>query len=69
MGAYWLADVLDEVWSSPMLAWSEHAACYVPPLENMIDKVNDWQALIPSHAILMEPHAMHPESHRRKGDL
>jgi len=67
MDAYWLADVLDEVWSSPMLAWSEDAARYVPPLENMIDKMNDSQALIPSHAMPMEPPAMHPRVASQEG--
>jgi hypothetical protein len=67
MDAYWLADMLDEVWSSPMLAWSEDAARYVPALESMIDKMNDSQALIPSHAMPIEPPAMHPRVASQEG--
>ena len=67
MDAYWLANMLDDVWSGPMLAWSEDAARYVPPLEKMIDKMNDSQALIPSHAMPIEPPAMHPRVASQEG--
>jgi hypothetical protein len=67
MDAYWLANRLDDVWSSPLLAWSEDAARYVPPLENMIDQMNDAHALVPAHAMPIEPPAMHPRVAAQEG--
>jgi hypothetical protein len=67
MDAYWLADRLSSDWSSPMLAWSEDAARYVPPLQTLADKMNDSQALIPSYAMPIEPPAMHPRVASQEG--
>lgn len=67
MDAYWLAATLSEEWNSPLLAWSEDAARYVPPLDKMIDKMNDSQALIPGHAMPIEPPAMHPRVASQEG--
>jgi len=67
MDAYWLADSLSSDWSAPILAWSEDAARYVPPLETLADKMNDSQALIPSHAMPIEPPAMHPRVASQEG--
>ena len=67
MDAYWLAAALSDEWNSPMLAWSEDAARYVPPLDKMIDKTNDSQALIPGHAMPIEPPAMHPRVASQEG--
>lgn len=67
MDAYWLANRLDDVWHSPMLAWYEDAARYVPPLENMIDKMNVSNALVPAHAMPIEPPAMHPRVAAQEG--
>lgn len=67
MDAYWLAGTLNDDWGSPMLAWSEDAARYVPPLETLIDKMNDSKALVPSHAMPIEPPAMHPRVASQEG--
>jgi hypothetical protein len=67
MDAYWIADALSNDWSSPILAWSEDAARYVPPLETLADKMNDSQALVPSHAMPIEPPAMHPRVASQEG--
>jgi len=50
-----------------MLAWSEDAARYVPPLETLIEKMNDSKALVPGHAIPIEPPAMHPRVASQEG--
>jgi len=67
MDAYWIADALSNDWSSPILAWSEDAARYVPPLETLADKMNDSQALVPGHAMPIEPPAMHPRVASQEG--
>lgn len=65
--AYWLSDKLSGEWRSPLLAWSEEAARYVPPLETLIDKMGDSKALLPSHAMPIEPPAMHPRVASQEG--
>jgi hypothetical protein len=65
--AYWLSDKLSSEWSSPLLAWSEDAARYVPPLETLIDKMGDSKALLPGHAMPIEPPAMHPRVASQEG--
>lgn len=65
--AYWLSDRLSSDWSSPLLAWSADAARYVPPLEILIDKMGDSKALLPSHAMPIEPPAMHPRVAAQEG--
>jgi len=65
--AYWLADHLSSVWGSPLLPWSEDAARYLPPLEALIDKMGDSKALLPVHAIPIEPPAMHPRVAAQEG--
>ena len=65
--AYWLSDSLSNEWSSPMLPWSEDAARYVPPLETLIDKMGDSKALLPDHAMPIEPPAMHPRVAAQEG--
>ncbi|MGA2888909.1 MAG: FRG domain-containing protein [Terracidiphilus sp.] len=67
MDAYWLADRLSSDWRAPILAWSEDAARYVPPLETLVDKMDDSQALVPSHAMPIEPPAMHPRVASQEG--
>src|SRR5665213_852717 len=67
MDAYWLSDKLSDEWSSPLLAWSEEAARYVPALESLIDKRKDTQALVPNHAMPIEPPAMHPRVASQEG--
>jgi hypothetical protein len=58
--AYWLANRLSSEWRSPLLAWSSDAYRYIPPLETLIDKMDDSKALLPDHAMPIEPPAMHP---------
>jgi hypothetical protein len=65
--AYWLADSLSSEWSSPLLAWSEDALRYIPPLEKLIDKMGDSKALLPGHAMPIEPPAMHPRVAAQEG--
>src|SRR5579875_613283 len=65
--AYWLADKLSSEWSSPLLAWSVDAARYIPPLETLIDKMGDSKALLPGHAMPIEPPAMHPRVASQEG--
>ena len=65
--AYWLANRLSDTWSSPILAWSEDATRYVPPLETMVDNASDSQALVPGHAMPIEPPAMHPRVASQEG--
>ena len=65
--AYWLADRLSDEWYSPLLPWSEDAARYVPPLESLIDKMGDSRALLPSHAMPIEPPSMHPRVAAQEG--
>jgi hypothetical protein len=67
MDAYWLADCLSNEWSSPVLAWSEDAARYIPPLKSLADKMRDSQALLPPHAMPIEPPAMHPRVASQEG--
>jgi hypothetical protein len=67
MDAYWLADHLSGEWSSPILAWSEDATRYVPPLRSLADKMGDSQALLPVHAMPIEPPAMHPRVASQEG--
>jgi hypothetical protein len=40
---------------------------YVPPLEKLIDKRKDTQALVPDHAMPIEPPAMHPRVASQEG--
>jgi hypothetical protein len=65
--AYWLADLLSPEWSSPLLAWSKDAERYVPPLETLIEKMDDSRALLPGHAMPIEPPAMHPRVAAQEG--
>lgn len=67
MDAYWLANRLSDEWSSPILAWSEDAVRYVPPLKSLADKMGDSQALLPFHAMPIEPPAMHPRVASQEG--
>jgi len=67
MDAYWLADCLSSERSSPILAWSEDATRYVPPLKSLADKMDDSQALLPVHAMPIEPPAMHPRVASQEG--
>jgi hypothetical protein len=65
--AYWLSDKLSNEWSSPLLAWSEDAARYILPLETLIDNLKDSKALLPEHAMPIEPPAMHPRVASQEG--
>jgi hypothetical protein len=65
--AYWFADLLSSEWSSPLLAWSTDAERYVPPLETLIEKMDDSKALLPGHAMPIEPPAMHPRVAAQEG--
>jgi len=65
--SYWLSDCLSNEWSSPLLSWSADAAKYVPPLESLIDKMGDSKALLPGHAMPIEPPAMHPRVAAQEG--
>ncbi len=65
--AYWLADRLSDVWSAPLLAWSADADRYIPPLETLIEKMDDCLALIPKHAMPIEPPALHPRVAAQEG--
>ncbi|MGA2990360.1 MAG: FRG domain-containing protein [Candidatus Korobacteraceae bacterium] len=65
--AYWLADHLSSEWSSPLLAWSADACRYIPPLETLIEKMGDSKALLPEHAMPIEPPAMHPRVAAQEG--
>jgi hypothetical protein len=65
--SYWLSDCLSNEWSSPLLPWSADAAKYVPPLESLIDKMGDSKALLPGHAMPIEPPAMHPRVAAQEG--
>jgi FRG domain len=67
MDAYWLADCLSSEWRSPILAWSEDATRYIPPLKSLADKMDDSQALLPVHAMPIEPPAMHPRVASQEG--
>lgn len=67
MDAYWLADCLSSEWTSPILAWSEDATRYIPPLRSLADKMGDSQALLPGHAMPIEPPAMHPRVASQEG--
>jgi hypothetical protein len=67
--AYWLADQLSDDWSAPLLPYSEDAAKYVPPLENLIEseRLNDARRLLPKHPMPIEPPAMHPRVAAQEG--
>jgi hypothetical protein len=65
--AYWLADQLSSEWVAPLLPWSDEAARYVPPLERLADKMGETRALLPSHAMPIEPPAMHPRVAAQEG--
>jgi hypothetical protein len=65
--AYWLADRLSDVWRTPLLPWSEDAKKYIPPLETLIDKMDESRALLPGHAMPIEPPAMHPRVAAQEG--
>jgi hypothetical protein len=65
--AYWLAARLSDEWKSPLLAWSADAVRYIPPLETLIDKMADSKALLPEHAMPIEPPAMHPRVAAQEG--
>jgi hypothetical protein len=65
--ANWLAASLSEEWKSPLLPWSADAVRYIPPLETLIDKMGDSKALLPDHAMPIEPPAMHPRVAAQEG--
>jgi hypothetical protein len=65
--SYWLSDHLSNEWFSPLLAWSTDAGRYVPPLETLIEKMSDSKALLPNHAMPIEPPAMHPRVAAQEG--
>jgi FRG domain len=65
--AYWLALRLSSEWTSPILPWSEDAVRYVPPLKSLADKMDASQALLPGHAMPIEPPAMHPRVAAQEG--
>lgn len=65
--AYWLADCLSSEWCGPILAWSEDATRYIPPLKSLADKMGDSQALLPIHAMPIEPPALHPRVASQEG--
>lgn len=65
--AYWLAARLSEEWGGPLLAWSGDAVRYIPPLESLSDKMEDSKALVPEHAMPIEPPAMHPRVAAQEG--
>lgn len=65
--AYWLAMRLDDEWYGPILPWSEDAARYVPPLEQLLKSMADSLALIPGYAMPIEPPAIHPRVAAQEG--
>jgi hypothetical protein len=65
--AYWLADHLSDEWSAPLLAYTEDAAKYVPPLERLVERFNDARALVPKYPMPIEPPAMHPRVAAQEG--
>jgi FRG domain len=65
--SYWLADRLSSEWKSPLLSWSADATRYIPPLETLIDKMGESMALVPYHAMPIEPPAMHPRVAAQEG--
>ena len=65
--AYWLADKLSNEWTAPLLAWSSDATRYIPPMEALIDKIGDSKALLPHHAMPIEPPAIHPRVAAQEG--
>ena len=65
--AYWLADKLSDDWNAPLLPWSDDAGRYVPPLERLVDKMYESKALMPAHAMPIEPPAMHPRVAAQEG--
>ncbi len=67
LDAYWLADRLSDVWSAPLLAWSSDADRYIPPLETLVEKMDDSKTLIPIHAMPIEPPALHPRVAAQEG--
>jgi hypothetical protein len=67
MDAYWLANRLSNKWISTILAWSEDAVRYVPTLKFLADMMDDSQALLPGHAMPIEPPAMHPRVASQEG--
>jgi hypothetical protein len=68
MDAYWLANRLShDEWMSPILAWSEDAIRYIPPLKSLADKMSDSYALLPDYAMPIEPPAMHPRVASQEG--
>jgi hypothetical protein len=67
MDAYWLANRMSEDWSSPLLAWSDDAAQYLPALEQMLEKNAASKRLIPDDAMPIEPPAMHSRVAAQEG--
>jgi hypothetical protein len=65
--AYWLAMRLHDEWYGPILPWSEDAAKYVPPLEQLLINMDDSRALVPDSAMPIEPPAMHPRVAAQEG--
>ncbi len=65
--AYWLTDHLSDEWGGPLLSWSTEAVRYIPPLETLLEKMGDSKALLPSHAMPIEPPAMHPRVAAQEG--
>ena len=65
--AYWLADRLSDDWSAPLLAYTEDAAKYVPPLDRLVERFKDARALVPKYPMPIEPPAMHPRVAAQEG--
>lgn len=65
--AYWLANRLSKEWASPMLAWSEDATRYIPPLKSLADKMDRALKKIPRYAMPIEPPALHPRVASQEG--
>lgn len=54
-------------WVAPLLPWD--AARYVPPLERLADKMVETRALLPPHAMPIEPRPCTLVSLHKKGAL
>ncbi len=59
LDAYWLANRLsDDEWDGPLLPYSEDNSKYVPPIEQLVERIKDARALVPKHAMPIEPPAI-----------
>lgn len=65
--AYWLSWHLSDEWRAPLLAWSSDAIRYIPPLQTLVDKMEDSKALLPMHAMPIEPPSIHPRVAAQEG--